>query len=105
VGHLKFLFRLYQRLKDFLADRRLFAEQGANASFRYAQAWALVYYLVSQRRPQFVNYLRRLRTRTPRQVAGPGREIEDFRSAFGEPGEDFQGAWVTYILRLPFTPP
>ncbi len=86
-------------LADLISDPKLL---GGHVAFRYAQAWALVYYLQPTQRDAFVTYLRRLRTRTPGETAEPLREIDEFKSAFGEPDEAFQRAWVKYMLRLRF---
>ncbi len=89
-------------LADLISEPKLFGESGGNIAFRYAQAWALVYYLHRARRDAFATYLRRLGTRTPGETAERLREIDEFQAAFGEPDEAFQRAWVRYMLRLRF---
>ncbi len=89
-------------LADLISDPKLFSSRGSNTAFRYAQAWALVYYLNRKHPDSFVKYLRRLGERRPGEVVGRGREIDEFRSAFGEPDEAFQRAWSTYMLGLRF---
>lgn len=89
-------------LADLISDPKLFGESGGNIALRYAQAWALVYYLHRARRDAFATYLRRLSTRTPGETAERLREIDEFQAAFGEPDEAFQRAWVRYMLRLRF---
>lgn len=89
-------------LVDLISDPELFSSRGGNMAFRYAQAWALVYYLNRKHSESFATYLRRLGARRPGEVVGRGREIDEFRSAFGEPDDVFQRAWSTYMLRLRF---
>jgi len=89
-------------LVDLITDDELFTGQERDVVFRYAQAWALVYYLHHRNREEFVTYLRRLGTRKPGEHVARQREIEEFESAFGKPDEAFQRRWITYMLELRF---
>ncbi len=89
-------------LADLISDPKLFRESGENLAFRYAQAWALVYYLHRTRRDAFATYLRRLSTRIPGETAERLREIDEFQAAFGQPDEAFDRTLVRYMLRLRF---
>ncbi len=89
-------------LVDLITDDELFTGQERDVVFRYAQAWALVYYLHHRHRKEFVTYLRRLGTRKPGEHVAWQRKIEEFESAFGKPDEAFQRRWITYMLELRF---
>lgn len=87
---------------DLITDDELFAGQERDVAFRYAQAWALVYYLHHRHREEFVTYLRRLGTRKPGEHVARQRKIEEFESAFGKIDTLFQRTWITYMLELRF---
>ena len=89
-------------LGDFVGDRDAFGRDGNRTAFRYAQAWALVYYLSREHREALAAYLGQLSTRVPGRIAGPERESEDFEVAFGPLDDAFQRAWVSYMLKLRF---
>jgi hypothetical protein len=89
-------------LVDFISDSELFTERGGKIAFRYAQAWALVYYLNREHRAAFVTYLHRLGKRRPGEAIERERELDEFRSAFGEPDDAFQRNWVNYMVKLRF---
>lgn len=91
-------------LPELITDRTAFENAGAKAPFRYAQAWALVHYLIGTRPDDFSRYLRHLSQRKAGEAIDPRRERTDFTSIFGNPGPDFQRSWIEYVLRLRLDP-
>jgi hypothetical protein len=91
-------------LPELIADRTAFESAGPKAPFRYAQAWALVRYLIRTRPDDFARYLRHLSERKAGETTDPRREWTDFTSIFGEPNSDFPRSWIEYILREQLDP-
>lgn len=82
-------FRLYltrrpaDSLLTLVRDNARFQdpESGLDA---YAEAWALTYFLLQQRRAAFMKYLAELRQKTPLTYDSPETRIEEFEKAFGD---------------------
>ena len=91
-------------LAELISRPELFSGRDDNIAFRYAQAWALVYYLDRAHREGFAAYLKGLSARTPGKVAGPEREIDEFQALLGAPDGESQRAWISYIGNLPYDP-
>jgi hypothetical protein len=91
-------------LAELISRPELFSGRDDNIVFRYAQAWALVYYLDRAHREGFAAYLKRLSARAPGKVAGPEREIGEFQATLGAPDAEFQRIWISYIVNLPYDP-
>jgi len=63
-------------------DERLYISQPLDF---YSEAWALTFYLSEQRRPEYLQYLKRLAARSPLQEPPtPEERIEEFQSVFGK---------------------
>ncbi len=91
-------------LVELISKPELFSGSGKNLPSRYAQAWALVYYLHDEHREKFAGYVTRVRGRLPGQRIESEREIEEFQAVFGMPDEQFQRAWIDHILALRYDP-
>ena len=91
-------------LRDLITDSELFARGDGHLAFRYAQAWALVFFLQKEHRSAFASYLSRLAERQPGAPVDSPREIELFEAAFGTVDEPFERQWISQILRLRFDP-
>ena len=89
-------------LVDLVSDRELFHGTNVDLNVLYAEAWALVYYLQRERREDFADYVAGLAARRPGQAVDHPGELADFESAFGPLDDEFQLAWITYIVRLRF---
>jgi len=66
----------------------------------YAEAWALTYFLLQQKGRLFMNYLARLREKSPLMYDSPETRIEEFREAFGSDLQQLENEFLRYISRL-----
>jgi hypothetical protein len=87
-------------LADFLSDQELFTRRDANVSYRYAQAWGLVYYLARKHHDPFAAYVRQLASRAPGAALTADAEIDRFETHFGPLDGSFTRAWVDYMAKL-----
>jgi hypothetical protein len=67
---------------------------------RYAEAWALVYYLRKQRPRQFVAFLDLLRTPDPDPAPRSDRTLAAFCAVFGEDLDALEASWLRYLAGL-----
>ena len=72
----------------------------ADVVFRYAQSWALVYYLHHEYKAEFSAYLQLLSRRRPGEAVGSDKSRSEFRTIFGQPDDPFQRKWLSYMLNL-----
>ncbi len=89
-------------LVELIGLEEMFGKRNDEVAYRYAQAWALVYYLYREHRGPFIKYLQRLGTRRPGESFDRQQEIAEFESHFGKPDAAFEGAWVNFTLKLRF---
>ena len=89
-------------LVDLVSQRELFHGKKVDLNVVYAEAWALVYYLQREHREDFASYVGRLAARRPGQAVDPPGELAAFEAAFGPLDDEFQLAWITYVVRLRF---
>ena len=89
-------------LVDLVGDRELFHGKKVDLNVLYAEAWAVVYYLQREHREDFADYLAGLAARRPGEAVDPTGELADFEAAFGPLDDEFQLAWITYVVRLRF---
>ncbi|QDS86729.1 hypothetical protein EC9_09020 [Rosistilla ulvae] len=87
VNRLRFAQYLPQRPADSLVtllqdDSRL--TNSATASFAYAEAWALTYFLLKTKPKQYVAYLKQLSEGEYLESLGPRERLQMFRDAFGD---------------------
>lgn len=78
-------------------DRFRDAETALDA---YAAAWALSWFLLETKRPQFVAYLRTLAAKRPLAADSPAQRRADFTAAFGMPPADLEPLLLRHISRL-----
>lgn len=66
----------------------------------YAGAWALTWFLMETRRPQFVAYLRRLAAKQPLATDSAAERRADFTAAFGVAPADIEPLLIRHVARL-----
>jgi len=66
----------------------------------YAGAWALTWFLMETRRPQFVAYQRILSAKRPLEADTPRQRGADFAAAFGMPAADLEPLLLRHVSRL-----
>jgi len=73
---------------------------------RYAEAWALVYFLRKEHPREFVAFLDLLQAPDPEPSDRPGHGLRAFRAAFGEDLGPLEAEWRRFVdgLRLPGEP-
>lgn len=91
-------------LTELIAGAGFADNDAGHAAYRYAQSWALVYYLSRRQSRAFGLYLKQLTARTPGEAVGPEREVAEFESRFGKVDPAFEKDWLTHTLRLRFDP-
>jgi hypothetical protein len=86
-------------LARLVADDDLFrnAETALDA---YAGAWALTWFLMETRRPQFVAYLRRLGAKPPLAADSGDRRTADFTASFGITPAELEPLLLRHAARL-----
>ncbi len=101
----------YQQFRDYLKrrpadslttlitrdDRFRNAETAGDA---YAEAWALTYFLIRARRPQYAAYLKRLAAKPPLVWDSPEQRLADFQAAFGDDLERLEKDWMAFMRRV-----
>jgi len=70
------------------------------AQLAYAEAWALTYYLLKNRRQQFCKYLEILRAKPPLGQDTPEQRLADFKEAFGPNFDKLAQAVIVYMRTL-----
>ncbi len=79
-------------------DQRLTNAQTAGPA--YAEAWALSYFLINKRRPQYVDYLKTLSEKKPLIWNTPEDRVKEFQAAFGEDLGKLDQEFTRYFARL-----
>ncbi|HUW84997.1 MAG TPA: DUF1570 domain-containing protein [Phycisphaerae bacterium] len=87
-------------IRELLNARPQAGDDLERADRFYAQAWALVYYLVRYRARLMATYLETIRSRVPGQETPDEEEIAVFERVFGEIDERMDGQWHKAILRI-----
>src|SRR5258708_33337947 len=67
---------------------------------RYAESWALVYFLRKSRPAEFRSFLDLLRAPSPDSLARPDRAADAFRAAFGTDIGRLESEWRGYLAGL-----
>ncbi|MCP4591004.1 MAG: DUF1570 domain-containing protein [bacterium] len=92
-------------LRRFLTQQELSDQaDNSNISFRYAQAWSLVFYLQRTHREELAAYMSLLARRQPGQPVTAEEELTQFEAVFGQVDERFERRWAGFILKLRFLP-
>jgi len=87
-------------LVDFITDPDLFVQRDEKVTFRYAQAWALVFYLHRKHKDEFSKYLNAITLLELK--AYPDREhiLNTFESVFSKTDETMEADWINTMLKL-----
>lgn len=91
-------------LSELVSGTGFITDDGENVAYRYAQSWALVYYLARRQSRELALYLRQLAARKPGVEVEPKREIAEFESRFGRIDAAWEADWLSHIFRLRFDP-
>jgi hypothetical protein len=91
-------------LRSLIGDDGAFRNAGDATLYRYAQAWALTYYVSRERPDGFSNLLRDLAARRRGVAVGADEELETFERAFGRVDEPFESSWIAFVMGLRFDP-
>jgi hypothetical protein len=67
---------------------------------RYAESWALVYFLRKSRPAEFRTFLDLLRAPSPDSLTHPDRAVDAFRAAFGNDIGRLESDWRSYLEGL-----
>ncbi|MBI1824812.1 MAG: DUF1570 domain-containing protein [Planctomycetes bacterium] len=90
---------------DSLLTDRLFNRNDGAVNLRYAESWALVYFLAHEHSKGFHEYLQKVVTAAKDDGPGAGtsskRDLDSFRASFGPIDEALQRRFVRFILKLP----
>jgi len=87
-------------LADFITDPDLFIQRDEKVTFRYAQAWALVFYLHRKHKDEFSKYLNAITLLELK--AYPDREhiLNTFETIFSKTDESMEADWIKTMLKL-----
>lgn len=88
-------------LPAMLSDRAWWQIQKTHSDALYAQAWSLVYYLVTTQPARLGAYMRHFIARGPNEDAPEQVDLLVFSAAFGRPDESFVNRWIGDLVRLP----
>ena len=66
----------------------------------YADSWALTYFLLKTRMPQYREYLRRLSEQAPLVSSDPVQRQALFRASFDTGLKELEDEWIRYLRRL-----
>jgi hypothetical protein len=102
---LAFRENLPQRAANGESLRRLLTEDldfrdPKKSLTRYAEAWALNYFLLNRYGKEFVAYLELLRSKQPLRVDQPETRISEFESALGKRLAELDAEFVEYMQKL-----
>ncbi|MCE2791450.1 MAG: DUF1570 domain-containing protein [Planctomycetota bacterium] len=102
---LTFRENLPQRAANGESLRRLLTEDldfrdPKQSLTRYAEAWALNYFLLNRYGKEFVAYLELLRSKQPLRVDPPETRISEFESALGKRLAELDAEFVDYMQKL-----
>jgi hypothetical protein len=87
-------------IRELLNARPQLEDDLERADGFYAQAWALVYYLVRYRARLMAAYLETIRSRVPGEETSDEEEVAAFEGVFGKIDERMEGRWHKAILRV-----
>jgi hypothetical protein len=87
-------------LSRIIVDDGIFRDP-ATALDAYAEAWALTFFLLKTRRPQYTAYLARLAKKGPLASDSPEQRQADFQAAFGSDAESLEPLLMRYMAQQP----
>lgn len=85
---------------NLLGDNDHLVKSVSKPAIFYAQAWAMVYYLVRKYPGRFAAYVRALAVRRPGSPVVAGHELGEFKGYFGLIDHRFVARWEGHILGL-----
>ena len=88
-----------ESLKRLLTSDLDFRDPNTGLS-RYAEAWALNYFLLNKYGKEYVAYLERLRTKQPLVADTAETKLADFQAVFKVDWEEFDREFLEYISKL-----
>jgi len=87
------------RLPGLISADAAFQDPGAVRQ-AYAESWALTYFLLKTRAPQYCEYIKRLSSQSPLQRRGSDERKAIFRASFGTDLAEMEEEWMRYMRRL-----
>jgi len=87
-------------LRDLVKNPRSLSRSNddPNLLYRYAQSWALVFYLQRQYPEKWVKYVTIVAQRPLDVTFNADQETAQFETAFGQLDDEFQNRWIKFIL-------
>lgn len=92
-------------LREFVQKPELLRGSGDQMDRGYAQAWGLMYYLSQKKKAELRQFVELIKTRKPREVIPPERELADFEKCFGKLDESFRKNWHKFLKSVPYRAP
>ncbi|TWU46298.1 hypothetical protein Poly51_56940 [Rubripirellula tenax] len=92
-------YRPDESLATLLSDDTRFLNQ-ATATEAYAEGWALTYFLITTKREEYIEYLKKLSEGKPAAVQTPRARIQMFEEAFETTLADLDKTFVNYMRRV-----
>ncbi len=86
-------------LKTLLTEDLEFRDPATGLG-RYAEAWALNYFLLNKYGKEYVSYLEKLRTKQPLVVDSPEIRLEEFETALGVSLAELDQEFLDYMRKL-----
>lgn len=87
-------------LVDFITDPDLFVQRDEKVTFRYAQAWALVFYLHRIHKDEFSRYLHAITVLELKTYPDREHILNTFESIFSRVDESMEEDWINTMLKL-----
>lgn len=88
-----------ESLRELLTDDLIFRDPEMSLS-RYAEAWALNYFLLNKHGKGYVAYLEQLRGKQPLRRDEAAARIEEFESALGKRLAELDEEFLEYMMKL-----
>ena len=86
-------------LKSLVASNQRFLSSPGDL-YAYGEAWALTFFLIKRKRPQYVRYVSRLAQKPLLHPDSPTQKLQDFEACFGSDWQRLDREFLSYILRL-----
>jgi len=90
-------------LRKLVSEDGVFQTENARTAVRYAQAWALVRYLVDRKEEAFQQYVKQVASRPPDREFTAQEDLDRFEACFGPLDVDFLRNWLQYVAELPMS--
>ena len=86
-------------LVDFITNPDLFIRRDDKVIYHYAQAWALVFYLLREQTDAFSRYLQTITSLSIKAPPNRKQILQTFESAFGRADETMERTWINAMLK------